>query len=202
MSTTDAEAGLLPSHAPLPHSWGRIASVGAEEFVPSPNNAELMWDRTQRLSLAFDSQGVANMLVGGQCGTGIACPFMVLLAVDRQPNNMCSRAGREVVADAEHALAEQSASGHRSLTSHLPPSTCSPAVGVRPAGQAARPRLSLTHGCAGEQGRRCFSCHLHRNGCCPVLQRSRAHSSSINRRPRWHLSWRAWHHPSLCRWVG
>lgn len=63
----------LSSHAPLPRSWGRIASVGAEEFVPSPTTAELMWDRTQRLSLAFDSQGVANMLVSGQCGSGSLC---------------------------------------------------------------------------------------------------------------------------------
>ncbi|PRW32584.1 Solute carrier family 35 member G1 [Chlorella sorokiniana] len=43
-------------------SWGRIATLGPDGYVPSPTAAELLWDRTQRLSLAFDSQGVANML--------------------------------------------------------------------------------------------------------------------------------------------
>ena len=41
------------------YSWGRIASDG---YSPSQLTMQLMWDRTQALALAFDSQGIANML--------------------------------------------------------------------------------------------------------------------------------------------
>lgn len=51
---------LLPLHL---RSWGRIAGGAPEGYVPSPAAAELLWERTLRLSLAFDSQGAANMLV-------------------------------------------------------------------------------------------------------------------------------------------
>lgn len=46
-----------------PYSWGRIASLGGgNAYRPGPAVVELLWERTQRLCLAFDSQGVSNML--------------------------------------------------------------------------------------------------------------------------------------------
>ncbi len=54
---------LLSAH--LPCSWGRIAGAAYNGYMPSPAAIELMWDRTKRLSLAFDPQGASNMLVGG-----------------------------------------------------------------------------------------------------------------------------------------
>lgn len=51
-------------------SWGRMASIGPDGYVPSPTAAELMWERTKRMTLTFDSQGTANMLVRAQAGSG------------------------------------------------------------------------------------------------------------------------------------
>lgn len=69
-SLRNGQASLLSSltdTVPFPClrlcSWGRTASGGFEGYVPSPAAAELLWDRTLRLSLAFDAQGAANMLV-------------------------------------------------------------------------------------------------------------------------------------------
>lgn len=73
----------LPS-SPLPIcSWGRIAGAAycGAGYMPSPAAIELMWDRTKRLSLAFDPQGASNMLVGGRGeGQQSTCMSLALAA--------------------------------------------------------------------------------------------------------------------------
>lgn len=45
------------------YSCGRLASNG---YAPSPVALQLLWDRTHKLALSFDSQGIANILWCGQ----------------------------------------------------------------------------------------------------------------------------------------
>lgn len=57
-----ALTAAFPPGRPLPagrYSCGRLAS---DSYAPSPVALQLLWDRTHKLALTFDSQGIANIL--------------------------------------------------------------------------------------------------------------------------------------------